>query len=110
MKSNKQWTQDLFIVMHKINIKEKETHSNLYTKKVYIRQQEDRCIVSWVFLRVPPQVPVSFSLRTLGEEKRKRGTSCDQKLPSSVPPGASLHHHLSHHASPDRTLQMHYGI
>lgn len=45
-----------------------------------------------------------------GREEKTEKAACDQKLSSSIPPGASLHHHLSHHASPDRTLQMHYGI
>lgn len=54
---------------------------------------------------------VSVALKTLEkDEKRRRKAARERKWSSSIPPGASLHHHLSHHASPDRTLQMHYGI
>lgn len=48
----------------------------------------------------------NFKLR---EEKTEK-TACDQELASSIPPGSLLHHPFSHHASPDRTLQMHYGV
>lgn len=54
-----------------------------------------------------PQGTSETSYNFIGREEK---AACDQKLSSSIPPGASLHHHLSHHASPDRTLQMHYGI
>lgn len=69
---------------------------------------------SSAFLRARLWAPASFRcVKTFYfflEEEKKKLLRSEVILLLLRPPGASLHHHLSHHASPDRTLQMHYGI